>query len=120
MHWLVHASAQLLGRWLERVHHLEAPAMAYGSADAGVLYVDLRKPNQPVLELRGHKKTVSYLKFMSSTELVSASTDSELKSWHTERGVCLRTYRGHLNDKNFVGLSVTPDFLACGSETLLA
>ena len=54
---------------------------------------------------------------MSSTELVSASTDSELKSWHTERGVCLRTYRGHLNDKNFVGLSVTPDFLACGSET---
>ena len=91
--------------------------LAYGSADAGVRYVDLRKPNQPVLELRGHKKTVSYLKFMSSTELVSASTDSELKSWDTERGVCLRTYRGHLNDKNFVGLSVTPDFLACGSET---
>ena len=80
-------------------------------------FVALRKPNQPVLELRGHKKTVSSIKFMSSTELVSASTDRELKSWDTERGVCLRTYRGHLNDKNFMGLSVTPDFLACGSET---
>ena len=53
---------------------------------------------------------------MSSSEIVSASTDSELKSWHAERGVCLRTYRGHINDKNFVGLSVTPDFIACGSE----
>ena len=90
--------------------------LAYGSLDHGVHYVDLRKPTQPVMEFLGHKKAVSYVNFMSSSELVSASTDSELKSWHTERGVCLRTYRGHLNDKNFVGLSVTPDFIACGSE----
>ena len=50
---------------------------------------------------------------------VVSSTDSELKSWHTERGVCLRTYRGHINDKNFVGLSVTPDFIACGMYVLV-
>ena len=49
-----------------------------------------------------------------SASIVSSSTDSELKSWHTEKGVCLRTYRGHTNDKNFVGLTVTPDFIACG------
>ena len=42
------------------------------------------------------------------------STDSELKCWQTVSGACLRTYRGHSNDKNFVGLTVTPDFIACG------
>eukprot|EP00959_Pyramimonas_sp_CCMP1952_P346657 7260429-Pyramimonas_sp.AAC.1 len=25
--------------------------------------------------------------------------------------------RGHTNDKNFVGLSVSQEFIACGSET---
>ncbi|KAJ1560235.1 coatomer subunit alpha, partial [Cladochytrium tenue] len=32
---------------------------------------------------------------------------------------CLRTFSGHTNEKNFVGLSVnsTGEFLACGSET---
>lgn len=104
------------------------------STDHGVHYIDLRKPNQPLMELLGHKKAVSYVSFMGPNELVSAyvgplhsvncwpfsasivfsSTDSELKSWHTEKGVCLRTYRGHTNDKNFVGLTVTPDFIACG------
>ena len=27
-----------------------------------------------------------------------------------------RTYRGHLNEKNFVGLSADGEFIACGSE----
>lgn len=29
----------------------------------------------------------------------------------------LRTYRGHMNEKNFVGLTVNSEFIACGSET---
>jgi E3 ubiquitin-protein ligase RFWD2 len=88
--------------------------LAYGSADHGVHYLDLRSPSKPLLELLGHKKAVSYVNFMGADELVSASTDSELKCWQTN-GVCIRTYRGHTNDKNFVGLSVTPDFIACGT-----
>ena len=40
--------------------------------DHEVHYVDLRKPNQPLLELRGHKKAVSYVHFMGQNELVSA------------------------------------------------
>lgn len=28
-----------------------------------------------------------------------------------------RTYRGHMNEKNFVGLTVNSEFIACGSET---
>ena len=29
---------------------------------------------------------------------------------------CLRTFRGHTNDKNFVGLTANDDYIACGSE----
>lgn len=47
------------------------------------------------------------------------STDSELKCWNTESGVCLRTYHGHSNDKNFVGLTVTSDFIACGNVVII-
>jgi E3 ubiquitin-protein ligase RFWD2 len=32
----------------------------------------------------GHRKAVSYVKFMSATDFVSASTDSSLKLWRTE------------------------------------
>ena len=41
------------------------------STDNGVNYIDLRKPNQPLMEL-GHKKAVSYVSFMGPNELVSA------------------------------------------------
>ena len=42
------------------------------STDHEVHYMDLRKPNQPLLELRGHKKAVSYVHLMGPHELVSA------------------------------------------------
>lgn len=29
----------------------------------------------------------------------------------------IRTLKGHTNEKNFVGLSVNSDYIACGSET---
>jgi len=29
----------------------------------------------------------------------------------------VRTFRGHKNEKNFVGLSVNNEYIACGSET---
>lgn len=29
----------------------------------------------------------------------------------------VRTFRGHKNEKNFVGLSVNNGYIACGSET---
>lgn len=29
----------------------------------------------------------------------------------------MRKFSGHLNEKNFVGLSCEQDFIACGSET---
>ena len=45
---------------------------------------------------------------------LSSSTDGELKLWDMERGTCNRTYNGQVNDKRFVELTVTPDFIACG------
>lgn len=48
---------------------------------------------------------------------MSASTDSTLRLWDVTSQQLSRMYRSHLNEKNFVGLSVEGDFLACGSET---
>jgi E3 ubiquitin-protein ligase RFWD2 len=65
----------------------------------------------------GHGKAVSYVKYMDRNSLVSASTDSTLRLWDVPSQQLSRMYRSHLNEKNFVGLSVEGDFLACGSET---
>ena len=60
---------------------------------------------------------MSYVRFTSQEEVVSASTDSTLRMWDVKGLSPKRTYDGHVNEKNFVGLSVDSDFLACGSET---
>ena len=49
-----------------------------------------------------------------SLSLFSSSTDSELKLWSIDTGCCLRTFKGHVNDKNFVGLSVNNGYITCG------
>ncbi|XP_045204825.1 E3 ubiquitin-protein ligase COP1-like [Mercenaria mercenaria] len=90
--------------------------LAFGSADHCVHYYDLRNQKQPVMVFRGHKKAVSYTKFLNYTELVSASTDSQLKLWTTSKPTSVRTFNGHINEKNFVGLATDGDYVACGSE----
>ena len=50
--------------------------------------------------------------------MVHRSTDSELKLWNIKEGQVLRTYRGHTNEKNFVGLTVYNDFISCGELSL--
>ena len=57
------------------------------------------------------------MRYLNSTELVSASTDSTLRLWDTKACTAGRVFSGHNNEKNFVGLSVDGDFIACGSET---
>ena len=42
------------------------------------------------------------------------STDSQLKLWDVNNAQCLRTYTGHSNEKNFVGLATNGDYIACG------
>ena len=90
--------------------------LAYGSADHSVHYYDVRYTAQALRVFEGHERTVSYVKFMGQDEMVSACVDSTIKLWDLKEMKLTRTYRGHLNDKNFVGLSVTDEFIACGSE----
>jgi len=90
--------------------------LAFGSADHRVYYYDLRNTRIPLTVFKEHRKAVSYVKFLNANELVSASTDSQIKLWNTEQSSCLKSYKGHINDKNFVGLTANDDYIACGSE----
>lgn len=99
--------------------------LAFGSADYKIYCYDLRNANLPWCILAGHERTVSYVKFVDSATLVSASTDNTLKLWDLSRSsptdlshdACSLTLGGHANEKNFVGLSVADGYIACGSET---
>ncbi|KAL4424991.1 hypothetical protein ABPG77_002876 [Micractinium sp. CCAP 211/92] len=106
--------------------------LAVGSADHSVYLYDLRNTSAPVCTFQGHRKAVSYVRFCSAGELVSASTDSTLRLWPVPdwdaaalpgngggeaNTHAARVFEGHQNEKNFVGLAVEDDFLACGSET---
>lgn len=98
-------------------------SLAFGSADHRIYYYDLRNSKMPLCTLIGHEKTVSYVKFIDSANLVSASTDNTLKLW--DLSMCtsrvldspLQSFTGHTNVKNFVGLSVSEGYIATGSET---
>lgn len=99
-----------------KFHPTVAEKLAFGSVDNNVHYYDLRKPKEALQVFQSHTRAVSYVKFMSSTELVSASVDSTIKLWDLESMSLSKTFTGHVNDKNFVGLSVNSDYIACGSE----
>lgn len=43
-----------------------------------------------------------------------SSTDSQLKLWNVNKPHCLRSFKGHINEKNFVGLASNGDYVACG------
>lgn len=44
------------------------------------------------------------------------STDNSLRRWNTLTNESTMSYTGHSNEKNFVGLSVSGDWISCGSE----
>lgn len=94
--------------------------LAFGSADYNVYCYDIRNAKVPLHTLVGHKKTVSYVKFVDSETLISASIDGSIKLWDLNKSssdACKMNFAGHTNDKNFVGLSVSNGYISCGSET---
>jgi E3 ubiquitin-protein ligase RFWD2 len=90
--------------------------LAFGSADHCVHYYDLRNTKKALNVLKGHKKAVSYVKFLNNEDLVSASTDSQLKLWNIKHPNYVRSFVGHVIEKNFVGLATDGDYITCGSE----
>ncbi|XP_031275914.1 protein SPA1-RELATED 2-like [Pistacia vera] len=99
--------------------------LAFGSADYRTYCYDIRNTKTAWCVLAGHEKAVSYVKFMDSGTLVTASTDNTLKLWDLQKtshcgpstNACSLTFSGHTNEKNFVGLSTADGYIACGSET---
>ena len=81
--------------------------VSFGSADYKIYCYDLRNANAPWCVLAGHEKAVSYVKFVDSATLISASTDNTLKLWDLSRtsstslsyNACSLTLGGHKNEK---------------------
>ncbi|KAJ4950088.1 hypothetical protein NE237_026920 [Protea cynaroides] len=93
--------------------------VAIGCADQRAYIYDVRKMLEPVMVFKGHQKTVTYVRFLGEGKMVSAGTDGCLKLWNMEDGRVIRTYRGHVNSRSFVGLSAWRNggLLGCGSES---
>lgn len=83
----------------------------FGSSDHKVYGYDLRHTRIPWCSLAGHRKSVSYVKFIDAGAVVTASTDNSLKLWDLKKtsssglssDSCVLNYKGHSNEK--VGLS---------------
>lgn len=81
--------------------------LAFGSADYKVYCYDLRHARIPLCALASHEKAVSYVNFLDSKTLLSASTDNTLKLWDLNMtssdalssNTCGSTFRGHKNEK---------------------
>ncbi|XP_073128347.1 WD repeat-containing protein RUP2 [Henckelia pumila] len=94
------------------------PLVTVGCTDRKIYGYDIRQTVDPVFVLQGHQKPVTYTRFLDSQTMVSSSIDGCLMMWDTGNLRLIRTYRGHVNYKRFVGLSVWRNggLLSCGSE----
>ena len=106
---------------------VNANVVAFSSAAHQTHVYDLRRTQRPLVVLAGHKRAVSYVKWLGAHQLITASTDNTLKLWDVTRGFdgvngaacdpCVRTFGGHQNKRNFVGMDVSKDGrIVCGSE----
>ncbi len=93
--------------------------IAVGCADRRAYGYDVRKMVDPVVVFDGHGKTVTYVRFLDANMIVSAGIDGCLKLWNIDDSSVIRTYKGHVNNRSFVGLSVWRNggLLGCGSES---
>lgn len=73
--------------------------LAYGGVDSNVYCIDIRDTTTPLCTLVGHANAVSYVKFLDSKTIVSASTDNTLKIWDLNKSSCISTLRGHTNEQ---------------------
>ncbi len=105
-----------------------ATMLAVACANHCSYVFDTRKVDQPLAVLSGANRAVSYVRFMDGNTVIGASTDNAIRSWDissaTNSPTPLQTtqpfqeeYTGHVNERNFVGLSVHSDgYIATGSE----
>ena len=97
----------------------DKPLIIMALSDSSIQVFDLRYKGR-VGGWYAHSGPVSGLRIAGST-MVSSSTDSSAALWDLNNCVetpkIIRRFRGHVNTRNFVGLSLRKDgFVACGSE----
>ncbi|KAG2711294.1 hypothetical protein I3760_04G070200 [Carya illinoinensis] len=90
--------------------------VAVGCADRRAYRYDIRKLVDPIVVFDGHGRTVTYVRFLDAHRVVSAGTDGCLKLWNINESRVIRTYKGHVNNRSFVGLPVWRNggLLGCG------
>ncbi|KVI07176.1 WD repeat-containing protein RUP2-like [Cynara cardunculus var. scolymus] len=93
--------------------------LAVGCADRKAYVYDVRKMDKAVAVFNGHERTVSYTRFLDDRTVMTSGTDGCLKMWDVENQRLIRTYRGHTNQRRFVGLSIwrNEGLIGCGSES---
>ena len=99
----------------------KATTLAVACANHNSYIFDTRRTATPLAVLTGANRAVSYVRFLDRHTVIGASTDNTVRAWNldTEGDVLPPTeeYKGHVNERNFVGLSVHQDgFIATGSE----
>lgn len=111
---------------------------AVACADHSAYIYDLRRADQPLLQLAGHARAVSYVQWLAPGRLATASIDASLAVWQLpgpeqdgalqqaptaapvpaggsggSQGAVLsqplKRMQGHCNRRNFCGLSVRPE-----------
>ena len=97
-------------------------------SDGSLVTWDVRHSRRPLMRWRAHARAASYAKFFGGAHCASASIDGTLQLWQLPAGMGgdaaasapdhFRTFAGHANAKNFVGLAVLPEegLMATGSE----
>ena len=110
------------------VHHSphRATMLAVACANHYCYLYDTRMAGSPLATLCGANRAVSYVRFMDANTIIGASTDNTVRLWDISRESfeekdkalgASEEFTGHLNERNFVGLSVHPDgYIATGSE----
>lgn len=94
--------------------------IAVGCSDGKAYGYDVRRTLEPLFVLDGHQKAVTYVRFLNNRTIVTSAVDGSLKTWsiQDQTSLLIRTFKGHVNSRRFVGLSVWRGggLLCCGSE----
>lgn len=99
-----------------------------GCADKKAYVYDLRNISAgPVTTFSGHVRTVTYVRFAGGGRVVTSGVDGRHRMWEVESGREVRVYRGHVNERSFVGMDVYRGhvssgvhgggLIGCGSES---
>jgi len=95
--------------------------LAFGCGDNKVYFYDVRKPGNPLSVTSPHRRPISAIDWLCYGRLVTQSNDETIKVWSVNNGVLnteepIRTFKGHSQFSNLIGLACRNGYIATGSE----